>query len=178
MPIEVSAFAIDRRILRKDISKEINKGLRSELKAAFKSGTQPLPRWVTERIHELTADWYPFLNARSNGPHKRDSGSTSNKDATTQSYEINSIDENLEDTSERIQDFFTLLEQDLRLSGGPAGSSRRSDKESVSDVEGVGEESNIETETKIRETLEVVERLITWLFYERWGLFSLCSTRR
>ena len=164
MPIEVSAFALDRRILRRDIAREINKGLRSELKAAFKSGTRSLPRWVTERIHELTADWYPFLNARSNG---RDSVNASRKDATIQSFRVNSIEENLEDTSERLQDFFTLLEQDLRSAGGPAGSSKRSDKESASDVEGVVEESNVETETKIRETLEVVERLITWLFYER-----------
>src|SRR5258707_1189339 len=165
-PVEVSAFAVDRRIIRRDIAKETNKALRSELKAAIKSRTQTesgsLPHWVTERIHDLTAHWYPFVHARGNGaPINNGSTDTSAKDATLQNYVINSIDENLEDISEQFQDFFASLEQDLRAS-------KKVEKAPESEIEDTKDTEDrefemMEIEAKIRETMEAVEQLITWL---------------
>jgi hypothetical protein len=134
------------------------------------TGSGSLPHWVTERIHDLTADWYPFVNARTNGPtlNKNDSGDTSAKDASLQTYVVNLMDENLEDISEHLQDFFASLEQDLRL----GGSLKKVEKESESELDDATdrekrEQGKTQTEAKISETMEAVERLIIWLFYDR-----------
>jgi len=171
---------MDRRIIWRDIVKETNKALRSELKAAIKSRTQTgsgsLPHWVTERIHDLTARWYPFVHARGNGTSliKNDSIESSTKDSTLQTYVINSIDENLEDISEHFQDFFASLEQDLRAS-------KKVEKASASEVEDTTDREEREKEVmsieaKIRETMEAVEQLITWLFYDRLDCSPLIPT--
>lgn len=170
---------MDRRIIRKDIAKETNKALRSELRVAIKSRTQTgsgsLPHWVTERIHDLTAHWYPFVHARGNGaPINSGSTDMSAKDATLQNYIVNSIDENLEDISELFQDFFTSLEQDLRAS-------KKVEKAPESEIENTAdreerEREMMEIESKIREIMEAVEQLITWLFYDRLDFSSLIPT--
>ena len=60
-PVEVSAFTLDRRSVRKDVGKEMNKTIRAELTAALRESTNQgsvaITRWITEGIHDLTIDW-------------------------------------------------------------------------------------------------------------------------
>jgi hypothetical protein len=65
--VEVSAFTIDRRIVRKEIGREMNKILKAELKLALNasspSGSISMPHWIVERVQDMTSTWYPFLKA-------------------------------------------------------------------------------------------------------------------
>ncbi len=162
--------------MRKDIGKEINKTIRAELKAALREATKhrsvAVPSWITERIHDLTIDWYPFIKARSHSSaNKNISTEKSTKDFGGQGYVVNSIEENLEDLAELIQDFFASLEQDMRLSGEPFAWKRKergSDSEAEDESEREKwEQEKLESEEKIREVMEMVERMIAWLFYDR-----------
>lgn len=159
----MSAFAIDRRIVRRDVAREINNALRAEMKAGLKS--RPLPHWVTERIHDLTGRWYPFVGVAAS--NKNDSVE---KD---QMFVVNPLEEGVEDVSEQLQDFFASLEQDLRLDGDSSSSSKKAEKEVESEVDDTTDRGKreMESEANIRETMEAVERLITWLFYDRLDPF-------
>ncbi|KIM38306.1 hypothetical protein M413DRAFT_447811 [Hebeloma cylindrosporum] len=174
-PIEISAFSIDRRIIRKDIGKEINKRLKTELKTALAAtsslGNIPVPSWVSERVHDITADWYPFIKS---SPLNRTVGAENGG----KGYVVNPIEENPDDAAERLQDFYLSLEQDMRAGGTPF-ISRRKEKESETDAEDEKgrekrEHDRMESETRIREVMEAVECTITSLFYDR--LFMQTTT--
>ena len=166
MPVEVSAFTIDRRIIRKEVGKEINKALKAELKAALAStsalGDILLPSWIAERVYDITADWYPFVKSP---------GSTrklgSEKDLVSQGFIVNNVEENPDDAADRLQDFFLGLEQDMRATGSPA---RPKDKEQE-DEKG-RDRQQLNSESRIRQIMEVVERAIMSLFYDRFATFS------
>ena len=166
-PAEVSAFTLDRRIVRKDVGKEINKTIRAELKAALrestKHGSVAAPSWISERIHDLTVDWYPFI--------KNISTEKSTKDFAGKGYVVNPIEASPEDLAELIQDFFASLEQDMRLAGEPF-TWKRKERGSDSEAEGESErekweQDKLESEGKIREVMELVECIVAWLFYDR-----------
>lgn len=95
--------------------------------------------------------------------NKKDSVDTSPNDAI---LVVNSINQNLEDISNQFHDFFASLEQDLRLNRGQVERGSESEVEEAKDRE-KRKQGETETEVKIRDTLEVIERLICWLFYER-----------
>ena len=84
---------------------------------------------------------------------------------------VNPIEENTEDIAERLQDFFCSLDQDMRVAGEPAvHKQKEKEKESEADDEPQGEKgenNKMESELKIREVMEAVERVTTWLFYDR-----------
>jgi hypothetical protein len=162
--------------VRKDVGKEINKTIRAELKAALrestKHGSVAVPSWITERIYDLTVDWYPFIKAQSNSSaNKNVSMEKSAKDFGGKGYVVNSIEESPENLAELIQDFFTSLEQDMRLAGEPF-TWKRKERGSDSEAEGESErekweQGKLESEGKIREVMEMVECIVTWLFYDR-----------
>ncbi|KAF4611263.1 hypothetical protein D9613_006599 [Agrocybe pediades] len=165
-PVEVSAFTINRRVVRKDVAKEINKALKNEIKSALSSTS--VPPWIAERVHEVTSDWYPFIRNKRNGKE----GSNGN------GYIVNSIEEHPDDAAERLQDFYMTLEQDMRAGGTPF-LPRRRDKDGEPDPEDEKgrerrEHDRMESETKIREVMEAVERTISGLFYDR--LFMQTTT--
>ncbi|KAF8159896.1 hypothetical protein B0H34DRAFT_705261 [Crassisporium funariophilum] len=172
-PVEISAFTIDRRLVRKDLGKAMNKTLKGELKAALSAtaslGNIPVPGWVTERVHDMTAQWYPFVKAPSSSPLKKRLGA--DKDSNINGYLVNPIEEMPEDAAERLQDFYLCLEQDMRVGGTPFISKRR-EKDAESDVEDEKEREKreherMESETRVRDVMEAVERTITSLFYDR-----------
>ncbi|KAH9479835.1 Vacuolar protein sorting-associated protein 9A [Psilocybe cubensis] len=174
---EIPAFTIGRKIVRKDLAKEINKSLKNELKAGLAStaslGNIPVPSWVAERVHDMTADWYPFIKSSSGS-------SKSNKDSSGNGhgYIVNPIEESPDDAAERLQDFYLELEQDMRAGGTPF-IPRRREKEGEAEAEDEKdrekrENDRMESETRVREVMEAVERIITSLFYDR--LFMQSTT--
>jgi len=171
-PIEISAFSLDHHIIRKDIGKDINKALKSELKAALAAtsslGNVPVPNWVSERVHDVTGDWYPFIKSP---PLKRKLGSEKG-DKDAHGYILNPIEENPDDAAERLQDFYLSLEQDMRAGGTPFIPRRmEKDTETIAEDEkdrAKREHDRMESETRIREVMEAVERTITSLFYDRY----------
>ncbi|KAF9482648.1 hypothetical protein BDN70DRAFT_874835 [Pholiota conissans] len=173
-PIEVPAFTIDRRIVRKDLAKEMNKAIRAEVKAAIAHVASlegvPIPTWVTERIHDLTADWYPFVKNKALTLQRRLAGEKSGKD-NGNGYIVSTFEESLGDTEERLQDFYLALEQDMRLGGTPfIPKTKERDPESDAEDENDREKrenDRMESETRIREVMEGVERMVTSIFYDR-----------
>ena len=178
-PIEVSAFTIDRRIFRKEIGREMNKILKAELKAALNAGGSlgniPMPRWIFERVQDMTAPWYPFVKAPSSSTLKKKTGAE--KETSSIGYFVNPVAENPDDAAERLQDFYSCLAQDMRVGGMPTSSKRREKDELDGEDEqerDKREHEMMEIETRVRDVMEVVERTITTLFYDRFVPFCCC----
>jgi hypothetical protein len=183
-PIEVSAFTIDRRIVRKEIGREMNKILKAELKVALNAssaslGNVPMPSWIVERVQDVTAAWYPFVRTPSGSPLKKKLASE--KETSSIGYFVNPVAENPDDAAERLQDFYLCLAQDMRVGGIIPFSSKRREKDE-SDGEDEQERDKrehemMEIETRVRDVMEVVERTITTLFYDRFVPFSFLAVR-
>lgn len=148
--MDISVYTIDRKIVRNDVAKGINKGLRSEMKGLLLGST---PNWVVDRVLDFTSEWMPFVRMRGS---KRDGSEKSG-------YAINDLEESSDDAADRVQEFLGLLEEDLR----GALAKRRTSSEGESDV-GKGEKEAEEIQERIRQILELVERVVTSLFYERF----------
>ena len=151
----------------------MNKILKTELKAALNaspsSGSISMPGWIVDRVLDITAPWYPFVKAsplKKFGPEK---------ETHSTSYFVNPNAENLDDDAERLQEFYSCLAQDMRVGGRPPLSKRRergaeSDDEDGKERDRV-EHEMMESESRIRDIMEVVERAITSLFYDRFVSF-------
>ncbi|GLB43313.1 putative VPS9 domain containing protein [Lyophyllum shimeji] len=167
--VDVSAFTIDRKIVRKDIAKEINKGLRREVRDTLAS-SEGMPSWVADRVHEFTADWYPFVKEQA-ASSRREKGVKEGGSA----YVIPWSEEAPESTTARVQDFYLGLEQEVRVSEGSfLGRLRKEHEHEQEEGERLGEHENekrvkekIDSEAKIKHIMEVVERTICSLFYDR-----------
>jgi hypothetical protein len=159
--VEVSAFTINKKIIRKDVAKDMNKLLRKEVKELLLVSA---PSWVVERVHEFTADWYPFVKDKDKDKDKNSAA------ATTGGYRVAWIGETPEKTAERVQDFYLALEQDLRVLGfGNGGKGKH-----IDDYDPYGYENDekrvqekMVSESKIKDVMEVVERTVCSLFYDR-----------
>lgn len=180
-PIEVSAFTIDRRIVRKEIGREMNKILKAELKAALNASTSfgniPMPSWIVERVQDMTSTWYPFVKAPSSSSLKKKTGSE--KETSSIGYFVNPDSENPDEAAERLQEFYLCLAEDMRVGGMPFSSNRKEKDE----LDGVDEKERdkrehemMEIETRVRDVMEVVERAITTLFYDRFVPFCCCPS--
>ena len=154
----------------------MNKILKAELKAALNASTSlgntPMPSWIVERVQDMTATWYPFVKAPSSSPLKKKTGSE--KETSSIGYFVNPDAENSDDAAERLQDFYLCLAEDMRVGGMPFSPNRREKEES----DGVDEQERdkreheiMEIETRVRDVMEVVERTITTLFYDRFVPF-------
>jgi hypothetical protein len=153
--------------------------MKAALANASSSGSIPIPSWVAERIHDITADWYPFIKNPTVSLQKRlaNTHDKSGKDHGN-GYLVNPFEESPEDAAERLQDFYLALEQDMRLGGTPF-IPRSKDRDPESDVEDEKdrekrESDRMESETRIREVMEAVERMITSLFYDRYVSALTC----
>ena len=105
-PIEVSAFTIDHRIVRKEIGTEMNEILKAELKVALDANTSlgniPMPSWIVEQVQDMTAPWYPLVKAPSSSPLKKIG---SEKGTNSIGYFVDLFPENPDEAAERLQDF-------------------------------------------------------------------------
>ena len=144
----------------------------------------PVPGWVADRTIEFTVDWFPFTTATTTAPHL---GKKNSKDKS-KVYEVNPVEEVSGDAAERLQDFYFELEQDMRahtpfrpkhsIPVSKEGSIKHIDREQVvekepeSDLEdekerGRREHEKLDSEAKIRDIMEAVERTVCSLFYDR-----------
>jgi hypothetical protein len=157
--IEVAAFTIDRRIVRKDVSKSINKALKLEVKEALLSSG--VPSWVIDHVHDFTVGLYPFTKS-----HDAQQGATSSP-----LYVIEPPHETAEELAKQFQSFYAELEEDL-LVGASSPVTARPAREGFSEAD---QEKARErrpnrkpvSEQHARGILEAVERVICSLFYDR-----------
>lgn len=173
---EITAFAINRKIVSKDIGREINRALRAEIKESLAG----LPTSVTDRVHEFSSDFYPLVKASKFSANKKpfkttETGSPgfpgqSPAASSSSVLIINPILESPEDLSERFQDFYASVEEDLRGGSTPFLSRKRDDQPPGEEVV----TQKIDSDAKIAEIMETVERTICSLFYDRSvGRFQL-----
>ena len=157
--IEVAAYTINRRIVRKDVNKAINKALKNEVKETLSSSG--VPYWVIDRVHDFTAGLYPFVKS-----HDVKQGAT-----PSPLYVIDPPQETAEELAAQVQAFYAELEERL-LGGGPSPVTARPTHENFLDSE---QEKARErrpsgkalSEQHTRKVLEAVERVICSLFYDR-----------
>lgn len=115
----------------------------------------------------------------SSGSLKRLGASDKDSIGNGHGYIVNPIEENPDDAAEHLQDFYLALEQDMRLGGTPFILRRKDkDRDGEADVEDEKEKEKrqnerMESETRVREVMEAVERTITSLFYDRSEIFLL-----
>ncbi|THH06133.1 hypothetical protein EW146_g9708 [Bondarzewia mesenterica] len=164
--VEVAAFTIDRRIIRKDISKKINKALKTELKETLLMSNAP--SWVVDRVNEFTLGLYPFIKNPSSpkGPFAQNDGGAS----PTPPYMIDPPKETPEEMSQQFQEFYAVLEEDLHAEQSPTTARPRNGQTFAAEQERDREKRAMEDATGkegIKEVLEVVERVVCSLFYDR-----------
>lgn len=147
----------------------MNKALRREVKDLLETGLH-MPSWVSDRVHDFTAEWYPFVKEEKKKPlllsrHTREK----EKKENGEQYVVAWTEETPENTAERMQNFYSALEQELMLS--EESFLGRLMKEHIEDSESTENEKKIkekiESEAKIKESMEVVESTICTLFYDR-----------
>jgi hypothetical protein len=75
--VEVSANTVDRRIIRVDVCREVNRTLREEVWECLQEDSQgeegdggaiEVPTWVIEHVREFVEGMMPFVESR--GPNR------------------------------------------------------------------------------------------------------------
>lgn len=168
--------------MRKDVGKQLNKALRCEIRESLRTTKDAdVPHWVVERVSEFCDPWFPFVRAPktmsikpkgANDMPVKEKERDKDKDKEKE-WVVNPIanEESLEDTAERVQEFYTQLEEGLRVELSKA--TRTHERETSSDVASVenekdtGEKVEDENEARIREVMELAERTVCSLFYDR-----------
>ncbi|KAK7019956.1 VPS9 domain-containing protein [Favolaschia claudopus] len=153
-PLDVPAFTIARRIIRKDTARAIDRALRGELHSLCTTGGAP--PWVAERVDAFVAPWYPFARVKRASEKGGSVSAGGSKDYVVGDPLSGMLPEEI---GEMVQGFYAKLEQDLR-SGG-----RR--KASETSHEGEDEKEREEKEALVSEVLGNVERAICMLFFDR-----------
>jgi hypothetical protein len=157
--IEVAAFTIDRRIIRKDVGKAINKALKLEVKEALSSSG--VPSWIIDRVHDFTVGLYPFVKS-----HDAKQGIT-----PSSLYVIEPPHETAEELARQFQAFYAELEEALVAGGGSPVTARPVREASLEMEQEKPRErrpnGKAVSEQHARVILEAVERVVCSLFYER-----------
>lgn len=159
------AFTIDRALIWKDVSRQINKALKAEIKEALTmSGA---PSWVVDRVHEFTVGMYPFVKSASSAKRPF-AGNNSAQPAQT--YVIDPPQETTEELSQQFQDFYAELEDEICAGASPT-TSRAPKGSSEGSAEGEHKKEKGKkgvSEDYVNDMLEVVERVMCSMFYERY----------
>jgi hypothetical protein len=147
----------------KDVAKNLTKALRAEIK----DGLNGAPAWVVDRTQAFVAGFHPLVRA----PRRAATSTTASPGGNGSNYISNPLEEDShEDVARDYQDFYATLEEDIRTGGSPTILMRRSKDEAYGEDEKERERrSRIQenSEARIREILEMVERTICSAFYER-----------
>lgn len=147
--MDVSAFTIDRAIIRRNVSKTISKLIKTEIKESLAG----LPTWVIDRAQNFAACFLPF--PKSLKQLKDGSASVPTSDQSS-IISVSAYDDPISDVSQAFQGFYESLEEELRAGDSPSSLRK---KDSVHNENGV--------DKKVRDTLEKVERTLTSVFYDR-----------
>ncbi|CAL1715405.1 unnamed protein product [Somion occarium] len=190
--IGVPAFTMAKRIIHRDLAKNLLRALNTEIR----SDLGIAPSWVAERIDDFVAEvgLMPFMKTKSKGKLGKTEDTTP-PNAGAGGYVISSgpvSDDGIEGIGQRFQEFYADLEEELtrrkwgpgrsfgrgivhHLNGGTsssADSANTSSDEKTADVFDEKEKDPEETaedqkEKRVREVLEAVERTICSVFYDR-----------
>ncbi|KAH9175901.1 hypothetical protein EDB89DRAFT_1942560 [Lactarius sanguifluus] len=156
--VEVAAYTIDRRIVRKDVGKAINKALKNEVKETLlMSGVPP---WAIGRVYDFTMGLYPFVK----------SGDAKHGAASSALYVIDPPQETAEELAAQFQAFYAELEEGLFSGGSPSTARPIRDNLLEAEQEKARERRSngkVVSEQHAHEILEAVERVICALFYDR-----------
>ncbi|GJE90337.1 vacuolar sorting protein 9 (VPS9) domain-containing protein [Phanerochaete sordida] len=187
----VPAFTLNKRIVRRNVAKDVLRVVHHEVRAGLAPSSAP--SWVAERIEEFAEreSLLPFIKAKGSRNKLEDN--------TLGGYLILpglSKDESVDDVGQRFQDFYAEIEEQLikrkwrgrrafgknvlhHLNGSISSISSSVDsvsgdeKEDAKDDEETERESDgeekpeDETEKKIRAVVEAAERTICSVFYDR-----------
>ena len=155
--MEVPAFTIDHAIIRRNVSKAISKYIKAEIKDALAG----LPSWVVDRTQNFSSSFLPFPKP----PARPKEGTAGNQVGSDQSsiLEVSAYDDPAEEVSQRFQEFYESLEEELRVDGSPSTLRRKDDRHSDEEKE----RERRELDAKVQNTLEKVERALTCAFYDR-----------
>jgi len=124
------------------LRREVTQYLLSELEGGG------VPQWVVERVHEFSAGWYLFVGASA-------------------STVVPLVPWDAEEVPGRVQEFYRVLEDDLRVLGGwKEGSVAEGGVVEGGVVD--GEKDEVEAEKWIAGVMERVEWCLGVLFYDRW----------
>ncbi|KAI0029181.1 hypothetical protein K488DRAFT_56987 [Vararia minispora EC-137] len=157
-PAEVPAFTIDRRISLKDVSLQINKALKAELKETLAmSGAPP---WVVDLVQEFSAGLYPFVKNTNPAAPRRVKGATP-------PYIVDPPQETADELSKQFQDFYAELEHGIMTRESPAPSISDSNDGDPEKQQEKRHRSGTLTEEDVHGILEAVERVMCSLFYDR-----------
>ncbi|TDL23809.1 hypothetical protein BD410DRAFT_746660 [Rickenella mellea] len=158
--VEVSAFAIDRHINRREVAKVLTKAIKTEIKDSLAG----IPPWVVDRVQSFSINLHPMPKTS-----KRARSEVVPSDASY-AYSVSTIDEPPDEMERTFQSFYSSLEEDLNSSSGgsPTLLRKRDERNAEDDNErkkGISDKD--EHEARNRQILEKVERTICSLFYDR-----------
>lgn len=147
--MDVSAFTIDRAIIRRNVSKTLSKLIKTEIKESLAG----LPTWVIDRAQNFAACFLPFPKSLKQLKDGSASAPTSDQSSI---ISVSAYDDPISEVSQGFQGFYESLEEELRAGDSPSSLRK---KDSGHNENGV--------DKKVRDTLEKVERTLTSVFYDR-----------
>jgi hypothetical protein len=148
--VEVNAFTIDKKIIRKELSKEVNRAIKSDLLLSLSSSDVEIPSWAIDRVQAFTSFLYPFI--KTSKPKK------SSLDPNAKSaYVVNDLAETPEEIADKTQKLYAAMEQELK--------SRKDIHIAGGDEQDVQEKGTQDEE--VRKIMERVEKSICEVFYDR-----------
>jgi len=119
-------------------------------------------------LQDFTAGLFPF---RKNPSHNKVPFSTNGSAPPSPPYVIDLPVETTEELSQQFQDFYVVLEEDLRLAEAPL-TSRPKSESLLAGLEKPVEDAVPMSAGDARDIMEAVERVICSLFYDRYFLLS------
>ncbi|KAL5531486.1 hypothetical protein ACEPAG_4363 [Sanghuangporus baumii] len=155
--VEVPAYTIDRALVRRNISKTLTKYIKTEIKDSLTG----LPSWVVDRVQNFSSNLLPFPRPPLKGIDWSNGSQTTSDQSSI--LEVSAYDDVAEELSQRFQEFYESMEEELRVDGSP--STLRWKEDRLSEEEKVREKN--ELDTKVQHALEKVERALTCIFYDR-----------
>lgn len=132
------------------------------MKAELKEQLSGLGSWIVDRTQNFSASLLPFPKPPSKTSGESSSTGQPSSDQNSL-FSVSAHDEVAEDLSQKFQDFYDGLEEELRVEGSPSTFRRRDAKHSEEEKE----KEKLEHEKKVQDILEKVERALACVFYDR-----------
>ncbi|KAF7964557.1 hypothetical protein HWV62_5696, partial [Athelia sp. TMB] len=169
--IDVSAYAISRRIVRDDVAKQISRSIKGEISTGLADTNTP--GWVADRVIQFANDLMPLVKNGKGAEEKAKvliKGTAAAKEAEKDKgagkgkYVVNSLGETVEELSERFQEFYVRLEDELGSRGMGRISSDDEKRDGETDRERREREED-EKDARIRQVMEVVEQGVSYRLF-------------
>ncbi|KAL4064059.1 hypothetical protein V8B97DRAFT_2078625 [Scleroderma yunnanense] len=161
-PITISAFTIPTSLSLQHISTSIVSALTSDLASSLTAQ----PPWLVERVQTFASAFFPFVRASVGGKKKKKKLQDLVGNAGGGGYVVNDVMGGAEELSQRMQEFYGVIEAEMRRDARPVESGEHGDGNERQ--AGVDErEAQEEEETRIRDVLETVEATLCSLLYDR-----------